>query len=184
MGINLNGTTIAKSGSDLIIGRSNTALTFDSSGRLIRGSIHPMFYAANANDWTSNITATGWNTYEFPNTELNNNSCFSTSTYRFTAPIQGIYLFTLNTYHDDPAEVPYYHPEFVVNGALAGRTPASTGIYRIRHADKTSGYASDGNISQLYYLSESDYVYTVFYLPSGTIRYYRYASHFAGFLVT
>jgi hypothetical protein len=71
---------------------------------------------------------------------------------------------------------------FTVNGSIGVRVPGSA-AYKIRHANKTTGYASDGNISQLYYLTANDYVRAEFYLPNGTIRYYRYAMHFAGFLV-
>jgi hypothetical protein len=182
MGLNLNGTTITKNGNNLeITNGSQAALIFDNSGRFLRSGTHPMFYASNTGSgWVGRSTA-GYNIYPFNSTEINQNSCFSTSTNRFTAPITGVYLFTANSYHYDAASS-YYHPLFSVNGSVAGRMPYST-AYKMRSYGQTDGYSSDGQICQIYSLTAGDYVEYVQYIPDGTIYYLPNALHFAGYLL-
>ena len=180
MGLNLNGTTITKSGTSLVIAKTNTALTFDNSGILIRGGIQPMFYASNTgSSWVGRTVGT--QIYPFNSTEINQNSCFSTSTNRFTAPITASYLFTANSYHYDSLNT-YYHPLFSVNGSVAGRTPYTT-VYRMRAYVMTDGYSSDGQICQIYSLIVGDYVEYVQYISDGTVYYLHNNLHFAGYLL-
>ena len=68
---------------------SNSALTIDSSGRVLQPAL-PRFSARDG----ATQTATGPAVMQFTATDVNVGNCFSTSTYRFTAPIAGdYYLF-------------------------------------------------------------------------------------------
>ena len=181
MGLDLNGTTVTKNGNNLEIANGGAAaLKFDNTGRFIRSGTHPMFYASNTGSSWVGRTA-GNQIYPFNSTEINQNSCFSTSTNRFTAPITGVYLFTANSYHYDAASS-YYHPLFFVNGSAAGRMPYTT-AYKMRAYNQMDGYSSDAQICQIYSLTAGDYVEYVQYIPDGTIYYLGYTTHFAGYLL-
>ena len=182
MGLDLNGTTVTKNGNNLEIANGGAAaLKFDNTGRFIRSGTHPMFYASNTgSSWVARSTV-GWNTYPFNSTEINQNSCFSTSTSTFTAPITGVYLFTANAYHYDSLNT-YYHPLFSVNGSIAGRVPYNT-VYRMRSYVQADGHASDAQICQIYSLIAGDYVQYTQYIHDGTVYYLGYTTHFAGYLL-
>ena len=181
MGLDLNGTTVTKNGNNLEIANGGAAaLKFDNTGRFIRSGTHPLFYASNTGSgWVGRTV--GYQTYPFNSTEINQNSCFNTSTNRFTAPITGVYLFTANSYHYDSLNS-YYHPLFSVNGSSAGRMPYAT-AFRMRAYNMVDSYSSDGQICQIYSLIAGDYVEYVQYIGDGTIYYLPFALHFAGYLL-
>jgi hypothetical protein len=181
MGLNLNGTTITKSGNDLVIGRSNTALTFDNSGRLIRGTMQPLFYASGTSGSWAATAGAAWMIPVFDTTEINQNSCYNTGNYRFTAPITATYLFTGSSYLVDDG-TNYMHTMFAVNGNIAARVPY-TAIYRMRGYNCQNGYAYDGNASQIYYLTAADYVDYRVYVDAGTGSNLPAYGHFAGYLL-
>jgi hypothetical protein len=108
----------------------------------------------------------------FTSTKVNVNSCFSTSTYRFTAPVAGRYFFTCHVYFDNNTTADGY-PRFKLNGAT------------------NHGYAymqgnSDGDktlaMSTILDLSANDYVQLVY---TGTLNYYGGVeeTQFMGFLI-
>lgn len=181
MGLDLNGTTITNQSNSLVIANTNTALTLDATGRLIRGSFQPIFYASHTgNSWVG-YSATGWNQFPFNSTEINQNNCFNTGSYTFTAPVTGAYLFTANTYHYD-ASMDYMHPQFTINDSLSGRMPYTT-AYRLRSYLQADGHSFDTNCCALYYLYAGDYAKYFFYLPNGTMYFLGYTTHWAGFLL-
>ena len=69
---------------------SNTALTVDSTGRILTPA-RPAFLAKR-----TGTTVTSGNDYIFPSVETNIGSHYDSSTGKFTAPIAGIYLFGAN----------------------------------------------------------------------------------------
>jgi hypothetical protein len=182
MGLDLNATTVRKVGNNLeVVNDSKSILTFDNSGRFIRNSGHIMFYASNTgSSWVARSTA-GWNVYPFNSLEINQGTCFNTSTNRFTAPVTGVYLFTANAYHYDSLNS-YYHPLFGVNGSPAGRMPYTT-AYRMRGYIQTDGYSNDAQICHIYSLIAGDYVEYFQYIPDGTVYYLGTTTHFAGYLL-
>lgn len=181
MGLNLNGTTITNESNSLVIAKSGTALTFDAPGRLIRGGLHPIFYASNTGSSWTPYSSAGWNQFPFNSTEINQNSCFNTGTSTFTVPVTGVYLFTANTYHYDSA-MSYMHPQFTINDSISGRMPY-TAAYRLRSYLQADGHSFDTQCSALYYLYSGDYAKYVFYLPNGTMYYLGYTTHWAGYLL-
>ena len=71
-----------------------TGLTIDSSGRVLTPQrVH--FYAGSGNGDT---TVTAGSLLPFNATYQNVGNAFSTSTYLFTAPVTGMYLFVHNTF--------------------------------------------------------------------------------------
>ena len=72
----------------------NSALTVDSSGRVLTPQrVH--FYAG-ASEGNVNITA--GSLLPFTAVYQNVGNAFSTSTYKFTAPVTGMYLFTTSAF--------------------------------------------------------------------------------------
>lgn len=71
-----------------------TGLTIDSSGRVLT-SQKVYFYAGSSNGDT---TVTAGSLLPFNATYQNVGNAFSTSSYLFTAPVTGVYLFVHNTF--------------------------------------------------------------------------------------
>jgi hypothetical protein len=69
-------------------------LRIDQSGRVTR----PYQPAFNASGGAANVSYSGGNIFQFNIADLNVGSHFSTSTYRFTAPVAGVYLFGVSIY--------------------------------------------------------------------------------------
>ena len=69
---------------------STTAMTIDSAGRVLTPEI-PVFWAYSNTDSVSTANTA----IVFNLTDLNNGNHYSTSTGRFTAPVAGIYEFTV-----------------------------------------------------------------------------------------
>ena len=88
----------------MILGTNGTErMRIDSTGRVTK-PYQPAFYA-----YSSGSSMTSGNTVAFNNAPLNVGSSFNTSTYTFTAPIAGNYLFASIVRYDQ-------------NGALYGQT--------------------------------------------------------------
>lgn len=63
-------------------------MRIDSSGRLTM-PLQPAFFAYNSS------TFSGTGTVPFDQTAFNRGNCYNTSTYRFTAPVSGVYWFNV-----------------------------------------------------------------------------------------
>ena len=73
-----------------------TAATIDGSGRLITAA-RPAFFAFQAtNDWINNVSS--GTTIILNSTKHNVGSHYSTTTGKFTAPVNGLYSFQFNFY--------------------------------------------------------------------------------------
>lgn len=74
-----------------------SVFTVDSTGRIIRPATaaQPMFAARGAE---SNFTTTNGSDLPFNNAFFNYGSHFNTTTFRFTCPVAGFYLFTVSLF--------------------------------------------------------------------------------------
>ena len=101
-------------------GSTNDAVTVDSTGRMFTPA-RPAFHAYIG----SNQTMTGGNTHQiipFNTTVFNVGNCFSTSTYVFTCPVDGIYSFSLQIRIDNADQTTYMRG-LIFNGDNTNTSP-------------------------------------------------------------
>ena len=149
---------------------NTTAMTVDSSGRILTPT-RPAFQARGSNE-----AYVQTNPVPFPTAEVNVGSCYNASTYKFTAPIAGVYYFYAIVYHKNTAGE-YGTIQFSKNDAtdLEG---TGGGFY---NNDSGSMYASIPTIVILN-LSANDTIKVAF---AGTGEYWNGEdeSVFGGFLL-
>ena len=92
-------------------GNGTTGLTVDTSGYVLTPT-RPSFRAKCTSN--SNITTSP---VPFNATDFNVGGCYSTSTYRFTAPVTGIYFFSAKVYVQ-PGSATYSNAGLYKNGNL------------------------------------------------------------------
>jgi hypothetical protein len=106
-------------------------------------------------------------------------SHYNDSTYRFTAPISGRYLFLLTVYcRVDPATNPYFYPRFRYNGATSAYAYWNNSGTVSNRVDQTV------HLTRFYSMSAGDYV-DVAWNGSASTSYYAgaYETFFEGYLV-
>jgi hypothetical protein len=172
--VNTSGTTIFKRGISTY--NSNNFGYYENSGvpAFVAG------YSGTDPGWVNPGASGVWSKISnYCNTTMyNRNSCYNTSTTRFTAPITGPYWFSFTTYLYTSN---YVHPIFAVNGSA---TPASsTGYYatqyRIRGHGMVANYQQDAQIEETIYLNAGDFVEAYWY-NGGTCYSYAAYSLFQG----
>jgi len=138
-------------------------ITVDSSGRMTNSS-QPAFAASCASSGGSKAPATvPYASTDTDGFNLNTGNHYSTSTYRFTAPVNGVYYFAFNIYTDttNPANI-----EFRVNGSSKG-----AGIQDRTDRTGSNTYVSL-TVSHIIPLSTGDFVEVYsgerFYVDSNT----------------
>lgn len=155
---NTNSWSIANTG-------GSTLVSVDSIGRMIRPN-QPAFcaQASGLYQTTSPIP--------FSSAKVNTGGHFNTSTYRFTAPIAGRYIFTLHIYFDNNTSGDGY-PRFKVNGAVNHGY-----VYMQGNADgdKTS------SMTTMIQMAANDYIEVIY---NGTLNYYGgpEETQFTGYLI-
>jgi hypothetical protein len=168
--VNTSGTTIFKRGIASYGG--NSYGYYENSGvpAFVAG------YSGTDPGWVYPVAGGNWvkiNNY-CSTAMYNRNSCYNTSTTRFTAPIAGPYWFSFTTYLYADA---YVHPIFVVNGSVV--PPSSTGYYttqyRIRGHGMVANYQQDAQIEETIYLNAGDYVEAWWYSGSNSYHYAAYS---------
>ena len=78
-------------------GGSADGLTMDSSGRVLTPA-RPAFLAYDASSGHQELTHGSWQIVPFDTTSINTGGHYNTSTYRFVAPVAGLYFFYLQLY--------------------------------------------------------------------------------------
>ena len=150
---------------------SNIGLTITSDGYVTKPNL-PSFVAHSNTAGPGYASTTG----DFPANDTNHNlgNHYNTSNYRFTAPVDGVYLFTFSSIHNSTTQSS--RPMFHVNGA-ENHNSVKHGING-RDAEGAKSNAT----SSLIKLSASDYVTVK--SQSGSLYYYDAAhSTFSGCLI-
>lgn len=78
-----------------------SAMTIDTSGRVSRSVIPAFFVYNNTNNWISNVSV--GTLIQFNTAKFNLGNHFNLSTYKFTAPVAGLYQFNVRTYVNNDA---------------------------------------------------------------------------------
>lgn len=183
-----------------IITGGTSLLATDSSGNKLysQSSTGLSQFASDSSDNTKvpmfnvGYGTAGWTDFGSPNWVVipfalttgggyyNVNSCYNTSTYRFTAPLTGMYLFTSTNYVYcvNGNYTNYIHPMFWVNGGSNTRRPGGT-VYRMRQYGFYGSYQHDCDIGELIYLTAGDYVDVRYYF-NVTLQVYPPYGSFSG----
>lgn len=165
-----NGGIGATSTLDLKTG-GTTRLSVDSSGRVTL-PYQPAFLATKSDD--GNQLAAG--TYPFNVAVFNTGGHYSTSQFRFTAPVAGKYFFTYGIQLYGVADTSTIITYFMKNGSQYPAGDTSTGFRSVINKVSTT-YHNTATLSGVIDLSVSDYV-SVYHTGSRGMQ-----SHFSGYLV-
>ena len=142
---------------------SNTAMTIDSTGRILTPA-RPSFEAYRTSGDVSQGNIVVWN-----NTRHNIGGHYSTSTGKFTAPLAGVYLFTGQAFTNNANDIVL---DLQVNA-----------VSRFRfQADDNATYRS-GTFAYMTLLSASDEVYMYTTTETAHFNTSGLYSHFAGVLI-
>ena len=149
---------------------NTTALTVDSSGRVLTPA-RPAFFARA----TSNITATG--IIVFDTATYNQGGHYNTSNGTFTCPVAGLYLFNFKTLFITASTDS--HANLHINGSSYTGTQAAAFAYG--NIGGSSGHYLASGGSDVVSLSASDAV-TIYYTDAGTDLHNSYTT-FSGCLI-
>jgi len=180
-GLNINSTTITGYDTSYNLKINNGSvdcLQVDTTDRTLLPN-QPAFIAGSNNTTNpTNFTANTWNIIPCNVTSLNVGLCYNTSTYKFTAPVTGTYIFIGCLYIQSVDNSYYLYPLFSVNSSSATRHPTTT-AYRVRGRDTSY---DDGQIQEVYSLVAGDFVQFLCYTINVSTYYPQY-SYFAGCLI-
>ena len=154
---------------------SNVRFSIDASGRVTH-PVQPGFECSNPDSYNTSGSPSNWVT-SWTRIHHNYGSHFDGSTGKFTAPVNGRYLFTVhmtNVNHSSP------HVAFGINGGTAsGPSRSGTNYTELWHIGSDAG---DGvNLTHIFDLSANDYVVVWLYGYTGTADDPR--CYFAGYLL-
>lgn len=138
------------------------ALNIDSSGRITKPN-QPYFYAKGPE---SNTTLSNGADLNFNNAIINNGNHFNTSTFRFTAPVAGRYLFTCSF--------------FVITAAGRCTIKVNNTSYNNLQMDVGGGFSQSAIIQ----LNVGDFVSVGDWQSISGGVFYMGHSHFSGILLT
>jgi len=147
-----------------------TAQTIDSSGRVTRNVI-PSFRAFRST--SGNVTyAAGANiSADFDSTTFNVGNCFSTTTGKFTAPVDGLYYFMAHLYNGSSGDKRVY----IVFEGTHGTAP----MFGQSHTSSPNSFQNSGVINLL--ATETAYITCAY---SDTIIFHHQThAIFSGYLI-
>ena len=150
---------------------NTTAMTVDSAGRILTPT-RPAFQARGANE-----AYVQTNPVPFPTAEVNIGSCYNTSTYKFTAPIAGVYYFYASVYHKTTAGE-YNNIQFSKNDS----TDYESAVSSLYNNDSGAIYTASPTIAVLS-LSANDTIKVAFDNSTGDYWNGEDESVFGGFLL-
>ena len=145
---------------------SNTALSIDSSGRVLTPA-KPAFMARRTSQNNAGIVI-------FDTAVVNQGGHYDTSNGRFTAPIAGIYVFSVALLSDHDGTDAYFGTELFINGQSYAKVQNRTELDN----DFTGSFTTVASLSVADYVQVSNGVPTY-----GTTSPQSNFSHFSGFLL-
>ena len=123
-----------------------------------------------------------------PSMSVNRGTAYNTTTKRFTAPVDGVYLVIGSWYIYHPAASSragqYVHPAITVNGSLVwngGQQPYT--IFGHNNSDSSTTHMDGVNIAFTVYLSANDYVRQEVYSYSTNTQSYDQYHYFSYMLL-
>jgi hypothetical protein len=142
-----------------------TSVSVDAAGRMLRPG-QPAFCAQASGNYQTTTPV------PFTSAKVNTGGHFNTSTYRFTAPVAGRYIFTLHMYFDNNNSGDGY-PRFKVNGATNHGYIYMQGN---SDGDKTS------SMTTMIQMATNDYIEVIY---NGNLNYYGgpEETQFTGYLI-
>ena len=85
-------------------GEGITGITITANNQITKSTVPAFFVYNSTNDWFSNVSA--GTLIQFNTAKFNLGSHFNLSTYKFTAPVAGLYQFNIRMYvNNDAGEV-------------------------------------------------------------------------------
>ena len=158
---------------------SNTAMTIDSSGRVTRG-VTPAWrlgLSADSNQTSSSAVEIPFDLTSGSNCFLSGGVTYSSSTYKITIPVAGIYMFGSTARVDGATAGNYLNMKIVKNG----ETTKQQQYYHLE--DDVSNVYHSVSLSGIYNCSVSDTLKVVMTAQSDTNWHFDSASYFWGYLV-
>jgi len=172
-------TTNSDSG-QLAIYNGATKLWGITEGGLVQNPNVPSFFAWNDNN-QDNVSGSAGTKFIFKNTLFNNGGHYDTTTYTFTAPINGLYKFTSSGLYRQSSQNASGEMTFYKNGTNVVNRGLAYSYFGTTSAD----YHDQQTIECLLNLSAGDYVYTAIYVcPTNTNFYINNGlGWFSGYLI-
>lgn len=143
---------IAANGAVSLAANGLVRATFDTSGRMIL-PYQPSFQATRASGAGNQSLANDSIVFQFTDTFHNVGGHYNTSTYRFTAPVAGRYLFCATARIDGATAGGYMRVLFLINGGNGGYRYGMT----ISGNNHSTDYESL-SVSAILNLAQNDYV--------------------------
>ena len=154
-------------------------MKIDNAGRVTMPN-QPCFRARGSNSWTTLAQANGVQVMNLGTEEFDQGGNYSTTTYRFTAPVAGKYFLRLHAYvrletQDDDGNHAY--AQIYKNNAGAGGNASIFGYHNNGDSDQMA------NVTTIMDMAANDFATAVLSPASGSSSYYGGATYFSGFLI-
>lgn len=159
--------------------KNGTSFRINADGSIIMPH-QPCFRAKGSSSWTTLTQANGVQVMNLGTEEFDVGGHYSTSTYRFTAPVAGKYLLRLHAYvrletQDDDGNHAY--AQIHKNNAGSGGNASIFGYHNSGDSDQMA------NVTTIMDMAANDFATAVLSPASGSSSYYGAACYFMGYLI-